>query len=96
MLDRTRPAENSILRTVKTKMMRAPVQLSLTFEAQEPQVLFEGPYQPGFRGQPNYDVHPDGQQFLMVLSEWEPTVTEVNIVTNWFAELQRIVAQPAN
>ena len=38
---------------------------------------------------PNYDVSPDGQRFLMVKDE--SSSGRLNIVLNWFDELNRIV-----
>ena len=44
-----------------------------------------------------YDVAPDGQRFVMVRDlnqvEAQP-VTRINIVLNWFDELQRLVPTP--
>ena len=70
-------------------MMVVPIQTSPSFNAGKPRLLFEGRFQAGFPGQPNYDVAPDGRRFLMVESEWEPTVTKLNVVLNWFEELSR-------
>jgi hypothetical protein len=38
----------------------------------------------------NYDVAPDGR-FLMIQEPQEPTPLGINIVTNWFEELKRLV-----
>ena len=64
-----------------------------TFSAGTPRVLFERRY--AFTHRPdaprNYDVARDGQRFLMIKSEQEAAVTQLNVVLNWFAELQRRV-----
>ncbi len=39
----------------------------------------------------NYDVHPDGQRFVMVASWGAGTSQRVVVVVNWFEELQRLV-----
>ena len=40
----------------------------------------------------DYDVSADGQRFLMVKeSEQTTSVTQFNVVLNWFEELQRRV-----
>ena len=39
---------------------------SRVFSAGKPQMLFEGPYVPTSVTNPNYDVSPDGQRFLML------------------------------
>lgn len=77
----------------RDKMMVVPIGTSPTFSAETPRLLFEGPYQAGFPGQPNYDVTRDGQRFLMIQSEWEPTVTKLNVVLNWFEEIKCLVSE---
>lgn len=52
-----------------------------------PRLLFEAPYQPGTFGHANYDVAADGR-FLMVEPLDEPTPTLVNVVLNWFTQLE--------
>ena len=63
--------------------------------------LFEGAYDVG--GLPefafamafaNYDVFPDGREFIMVRTEGEAEPTEVRVVVNWFEELKRLVPTP--
>jgi len=72
------------------EMMVIPIQTSPTFNAGEPRLLFEGGFQLGDRGQPNYDVAPDGR-FLMIESTGGPTATKLNVVLNFFEELERLV-----
>jgi len=52
--------------------------------------LFEDVYVP--RGSSrNYDIHPDGERFLMIKkSEEELPMTELIVVENWFEELKRL------
>jgi len=76
-----------------TRMMSVPVQMSPTFEHESPQEVMEWPYEWGNEGR-NYDVSPDGSIFLTV----KPVDTgddapppQINIVTNWFEELKRLV-----
>ena len=63
-------------------------------QASEPTVLFEGDFwfQPGFLVR-NYGVASDGR-FLMVKQD-EPGEgpTSVNVILNWFDELERLVPQ---
>ena len=61
-----------------------------TFEPQTPVVLFEEAYYRTSTGHASYDLAPDGR-FLMVKPEKQVFVSEINIVTNWFDELQRLV-----
>ncbi len=70
-------------------MMVIPIQTSPTFNAGEPRLLFEGGFQWGYSGQPNYDVAPDGR-FLMIESTGGPTATKLNVVLNFFEELKRL------
>ena len=49
-------------------------------------MLFEYPGAP-FRLHTNYDVHPDGDRFVMVGVGEQPT--ELVVVLNWVEELQR-------
>ena len=53
--------------------------------------LFEGQYWSlGIRHGPTYDIHPDGQRFLMV-EVLEPEPASIEITLNWFEELERLV-----
>lgn len=52
--------------------------------------LFEGRFAKGAAGLPAYDVAPDGR-FLMMRAESEPPIPELRLVSNWFAELRRLV-----
>jgi serine/threonine-protein kinase len=76
-----------------TKMIAVYVDAGATFHAGTPKVLFEGRYD-------DYDVAPDGKQFLMIKSAGGGTgatdpqsrrARELHIVVNWFHELQRLV-----
>jgi Tol biopolymer transport system component/predicted Ser/Thr protein kinase len=76
------------------KMMAAAIETKPVFAATKPKLLFEGHYERGFFSasfQPNYDVSPDGQRFLMIkASEQESAVTQVNVVLNWSDEVRRL------
>ncbi len=74
------------------KMMAVAVETKPTFAAAKPKLLFEGHYEPGvFAYEPNYDVAPDGQRFLMIKgSEQESAATQINVVENWSEELRRL------
>ncbi len=66
------------------KMIVATIEVEPEFRVIEYKELFETI---NFR---NYDVAPDGR-FLMIQEPREPTSLSVNIVTNWFEELKRLV-----
>ena len=78
-----------------TQMMVVQVQLEPTFAAERPEVLFEGPYDldPILLGTPNYDSALDGR-FLMVTAGEGVPAPQINVVLNWFDELQRLVPTP--
>jgi hypothetical protein len=73
------------------KMMTVDVDGSgPVFRAGTPRMLFEKPSQ-------YYDVHPDGQRFLMfkpVENALETPAPEYHIVLHWFEELRRRVPLP--
>ncbi len=50
--------------------------------------LFAGNYSQ-YRWYRQYDVHPDGEHFVMVQN---PPSRDVEVVVNWFAELERLMA----
>jgi Tol biopolymer transport system component len=76
------------------KMMAVDVATQPSFIAGKPRVLFEGEY---FVSQfpltgTAYDVSPDGQRFLVVKeAEQATSITQINVVLNWFEELKQKV-----
>ncbi|MDA2933702.1 serine/threonine-protein kinase [Acidobacteria bacterium AH-259-D05] len=63
-----------------------------TFRAGTPKLLFEGIYQRSAGGSAFYDVRPDGQRFLMIQAgEQGAGAAQINVVLNWFEELNRLV-----
>jgi serine/threonine-protein kinase len=77
------------------EMMVVDISAEAGITAGKPQSLFAGRYAKTLPGwvRPNYDVSPDGQQFLMLkLTEQEEApLTQINIVLNWSEELKRLV-----
>jgi eukaryotic-like serine/threonine-protein kinase len=62
-----------------------------TFSAGDPAVLVDTSYVFAFgAGGRSYDIHPDGQRFLMV-GEASSADRQIILVENWFDELQRLV-----
>ncbi len=55
------------------------------------QLLFEGTFTPGVRWGRKWDIHPDGDRFLMLPMESMQSPHEIRVVVNWFAELERLV-----
>ena len=55
------------------------------------ELLFEGDFDPGIRWGSKWDIHPDGDRFLMLQLEHPENPREIRVVSNWFAELERLV-----
>jgi Tol biopolymer transport system component len=75
------------------KMMGVDVQTQGTFVAGKPHLLFEQAYIPGPGSGAFYSVSPDGQRFLMLKApdQQQTSLTQINVVLNWFRELQERV-----
>ena len=65
-----------------------------TLEIGQPTLLFEGRYDrdDAASGNPNYDVTADGQRFVMVKGVEGSDQRQIQVVTNWFEELKRLVS----
>ena len=63
-----------------------------TFEHGRPRKLFEGRFALGEVKDDTraYDVAPDGQRFLMLKPETEPSTADLKVVVNWYGELRRL------
>ena len=74
------------------KMMAVPVETEPAFTAGQPRVLFDGAYDvaPVSSGSLNYDVSPDGERFVMIQRDQESAPRQLNVVLNWFDELERL------
>jgi serine/threonine-protein kinase len=74
------------------KMMVVSITVEPTFIPSKPEMLFEGQYRLSAPGYPYYDVAPDGQRFVMIkASGVRSAPTYVNVVLNWFEELNRLL-----
>ena len=75
------------------KMMAVDISSQSGISAGKPRMLFEGSYLPTTVAQPNYDISPDGQRFLMVkpAEQGQEAPTQINVVLNWFEELKQKV-----
>jgi serine/threonine-protein kinase len=71
------------------RMMVVAVKRGDELVAGKPSLLFEGRYAMGpVEGFTNYDVSRDGQRFLMIKSEQPSAPTQLNVVLNWFEDLE--------
>ncbi len=74
------------------RMMSVPLTTDGDLRPGRPEVLFEGRYSYGYLDWAfNYDVSPDGQSFYMV-KESEDLEHRLQAVTNWAAEVDRLMA----
>ena len=75
------------------KMMSVAIRADPDFDQISPELLFEAAFVLDQWGNPNYDVAPDGERFVMIRdSETNPGQGHrINIVLNWFEELKRLV-----
>lgn len=72
------------------RMMAVDVTTQLGFSAGKPKMLFEGRYVMATLTQPDYDVWPNGQRFVMVKeSDQATSATQIVVVQNWFDELKQ-------
>jgi hypothetical protein len=77
-------------------LMAVAVTLEPRFSAGRPQFLFEANFTArGNSGLAGYDVHPDGQRFVMVNQRAGNEGANVNIVLNWFEELRSLAPERA-
>ena len=60
-----------------------------TLSAERPQLLFEGSYLRSDTGGSGYDVAADGRFLMVQPVEPERAATSINVVINWFDDLQR-------
>ena len=71
------------------KMMAVSIQTEPTFEAGTPRLLFEGGAYARGGARTAYDV--DSQGRFLMMKEEEQTAEQINVVLNWFEELNRLV-----
>lgn len=79
-------------------MMRVDVEAGETFRAEKPVEIFSNlRFLASPVGARMYDVHPDGDRFLMIVPEPESEqkdLYDLVVVENWFDELERIAPHP--
>ena len=73
-------------------MMAVTIETEPELKLGIPQVLFEEPFEQNpfvtLDEQPNYDVVPEGDRFLMVADR---SAGEIELILNWDRELERLV-----
>ena len=73
-----------------TKMMAVEVSLEPVFKAGRPKLLFEDKHLADMDNQ-FWQITPDGERFVMIKPGKRQPLTRINVVLNWFEELQRKV-----
>ena len=71
------------------RMMVTDVRTDGDFVVSDPRMLFEGSYDAS--DVVNYDVSSDGQQFVMIETDPQGDGRRLELVLNWFNELERLV-----
>jgi hypothetical protein len=69
-------------------LMKVDVTTEGTFSHGQPTLLFTWPYDGAGPWNVGYDIHPDGDRFLVVQGGGGGGFGDVFIVTNWFEELR--------
>ncbi len=76
------------------RMVAVAVQIEPRFEVMNREVLFKRKFFARTAHKTHYDIHPDGQRFLMIEEPdpgESPQQINIKIVLNWFEELKRLV-----
>jgi Tol biopolymer transport system component len=71
------------------KMMAVSLETKPAFAVSNPRLLFDAPYAHISSDIPNYDVAPDGRLLMVRENQQKATVTQLNVVLNWFEELKQ-------
>jgi serine/threonine-protein kinase len=79
-------------RAYGNRFLAAKITTEPTIVVGAPRQLFEDIYEPGiYIPMPNYSVHPAGEKIVMVKPDPEfGKATEIRLVLDWFAELERM------
>ena len=75
------------------RMIAVDVQHTPVFSVGTPRVLFEGPYPLGTSFWSDYDVFPDGKEFLMIAAD-DVGSEELHVAINWMAEVRQRLRTP--
>jgi Tol biopolymer transport system component len=70
------------------KMMVLSVETEPTLKLGTPEIMFESQNYYHNPWIPYYDIHPDGDKFVMV--KQDVTLNQFNIAVNWFEQLKRL------
>jgi Tol biopolymer transport system component len=76
----------------ESRLMVVAIDTRGAFKPGTPAVLFEGVYNLRSDTGISYDLHPRGDRFLMVRLTDENVASAITVVTNWFADLKRLMS----
>ena len=83
------PDGSALYYVARPNLMKVDVATEGTFSHGQPTVLFAWPYNGGTPLNIGYDIHPDGDRFLVAGRGRRGGFGDVYIVTNWFEELRQ-------
>ena len=86
---RWRPDGSGVYFRSGSRIMLADVTLEPQLGVSRPRVFYTGVFE-NVSGR-SFDIHPDGERALVIQSE--DLATSVRLVTNWFAEVEKIVRE---
>ena len=88
------PDDNELFYIAGNQLVRAVRAADGEFGAGDHEVLFDMTDYPAFGPSgARYDVHPDGNRFLMVRPNSVDNRPKINVVTNWFEVLARLATE---
>jgi len=76
------------------KMMIVDVATEGKFTWETPRVLFEGEFYEPTTGYHHFDIHPDGDRFLMIKPFPELNSRKLMYIENWVEEVERLAPHP--
>lgn len=85
------PSGRELFYRLEDRMMVVDIVTQPELRPGKPRVLFEGSYEWEQAFGRNYDVTPDGQRFVMIERPGEAAPQQINVILNWFEELERLV-----
>jgi len=71
------------------RMMTVSIETTPTLKAGIPQMLFNDTFEKELFDNHNYDIHPDGDRFVMIKSS---QLMRIDVVENWISELERLIS----
>jgi hypothetical protein len=82
------PDASALFFVTPPNLMRVDVAPSAAFSFRSPTVVFQWVYDLAGETGPGYDIHPDGDRFVVATGAGGERIADVYVVTNWFEELR--------